>query len=174
MRSFTTVIVILAATLSLATAFEDYMVLILRGVDKNEADCTALVTDELLDLIEECVADATGQKGVHPSRRNHDQRMLRTSTSASRELQSVDCSEWCSQMCEMQGFCACSNCGGRRLEEEFLGSDASQSLTRELTLEEDVNIKTHCKQAAAKYARDSGNNCLGHHSAIDVIVKTSD
>ena len=76
-------------------------------------------------------------------------------------------------MCEMQNFCACSNCGDRRLEADFLGSDAVQSLSRELTLEEDGNIKMRCKQAATNYARDSGNNCLGDHSAIDVVVKTS-
>ena len=174
MQSFTTVLVILTATLCLATAFEDYMVLIQCGADKVEADCTALVTAEILDVIEECVADATG-KHIHPKRRDHGRRMLKTSTSAaSRQLQKVDCKKWCSQICEMQGFCGytCSHCGDRRLEPEFLESDAVESLNGELTEWVDGQIKAHCKQAAAKYARDSENNCLGDHSAIDIMVKT--
>ena len=172
MRSFTTVIVILAATLSLATAFEDFMVLITRGDDENEADCTPVVSEEICDVIEGCVADATG-KHLHPTRKNNGRRMLKTSTSVSRQL---GCDSWCNLACQIQGFCVntCSNCGERRLEEEFLRSNADQSLRRELTPEEDGNIKAHCKQAAMKYARDSGNSCLGSHSAIDVIVKTSD
>ena len=174
MRSFTTVLLILAATFSLATAFEDYMVLIVNGSEKNEADCTPLVTAEILDVIEECVADATG-KHLHPKRRNDGHRMLKTRGAAARELQ-YGCDKNCNMACQIQGFCAhtCSNCGDRRLDAEFLVSDAAQSLNSELTEEEDGHIKAHCKEAAATYARDSGNNCLGDHSAIDILVKTSD
>ena len=174
MRSFSTVLVILAATLSLATAFEDYMVLITGGTNNIEADCTPLVTAEILDAIEECVADATG-KHLHPKRRNDGRRMLKTRGAAARELQ-WGCDSWCNLACQIQGFCAytCWNCADRNLEQEFLGSDADQSLSRELTPEEDGNIRAHCKVAAKKYARDSGNSCLGDHTTIDVIIKTTD
>ena len=191
MRSFTTVVVILAATLSLATAdFKDYMILIARGDDKNEADCTPVVNEEICDVIEKCVADATG-KHLHPTRKNDDpQRMLKTSMSASRQLDELDlcdpddpnydpddvcCLNSCSLQCQFMGYwCACSNCNPvRRLEEEFIESDAVQSISRELTPEEHGILKTECKQAAINYARDSGNKCLGNHTKIDVIVKTS-
>jgi hypothetical protein len=176
MRSFTTVIVILTATLSFATAFDNFMVLITReGFEEDE--CTDAVNQVIDQLIEDCVTASTGTT-KHPTRKMEDRRRALTTTSAaSRQLLCEPCA--CSLACIVLGFCT-DTCGdpspcncARRLEEEFLAFDATESLRRELTSVEDETIKTHCKQEIKQYAHYANHNCLGDHNAIEVTVRTS-
>jgi hypothetical protein len=174
MRSYTTIMVLLAATLSLTTAFDNFKVLITReGFDEYE--CTEEASEEIDQLIEDCVADVTGQH-LHPTHKKNSRRMLK-GTGASRQLLCEPCA--CSLACHVLGFCT-DTCGdpspcncARRLEEEFLDVDAAESIRRELTAAEDETIKTHCKKSIKQYAHYADHNCLGDHNAIDVIVNTS-
>jgi hypothetical protein len=125
MRSFTTFLVLLAATLNPAKAYSNYRVLITRGA-YDEADCTGFVNAEIDQTIKDCAALATGTPPLNPKRKLIRRRALRTMPASSRRLA---CSgSTCSPTCIMLGH-SCSDtcgslCGDRRLEEEFLGGDA--------------------------------------------------
>jgi hypothetical protein len=167
MQSFTTVIVVLAATLS-PTAMADFnnIMVLITGDDFDNLDCNATVNAEISGIINGCVEDATGIAGIYPTHNNTGRRMLETSTSAgSRQLQGNCPNNYCSMICEMMGWCGyCSNCGDRR---ELKGE-------RELSVVDDAIIEPVCTTAIQAYALESNHECLGDHSEITVTVRTSD
>jgi hypothetical protein len=182
MRSFTTFLVLLAATLSLTTAFDNYRILITRSDDADESHCTNEVNDDIDEAIHNCVDTATGNNEKHPKRKKPNRRRaLRTAPAATRELyacNSNDCG--CSTACQMMGYCA-DTCSwfspcvcDRRLEEEFLESDDSENVSeRELTMTDNAAIELECKKQLRDLAKDSTNNCLGDHNDLFVTCATS-
>jgi hypothetical protein len=178
MRSFaTTFLVLLVATLNPANAYSNYSVLITRGA-YDEADCTGFVNAEIDQTIKDCAALATGTPPLNPKRKLIRRRALRTMPASSRRLA---CSgSTCSPTCIMLGH-SCSDtcgslCGDRRLEEEFLGGDAVESIReeRELNPTDDVLIYVECKKQLKNLARDATHNCLGEFNALEIEVVTSD
>jgi hypothetical protein len=180
MRSFTTFLVLLAATLNPAKAFDNLKVLINRA-GHDEEDCTAAVNDEIDQTIADCAALATGTNPLPVKRKLIRRRALRTMPASSRRLAGCEGLSYCSPTCIMLGYCA-DGCGNfcnpeRRLEEEFLGSDAVDESTireeRELNPTDDVLIYVECKKQLKNLARDATHNCLGEFSGLEIEVVTS-